>query len=74
MNYQLPISSERIRYEQLSPADCDSWVEFFTDNPMLLYVGIKEPGPPVVEAKKWVDRQLKRYIDNGWGYLKLVRL
>lgn len=72
MNYHLPISSERIDYQQLGTADYDAWVEFFVDNPMLPYVGISQPGDPVEEAKKWVNRQLNRYIDNGWGYLKMV--
>ena len=72
MNYLFPISSERIDYLPLSKADTQSWVAFFENNPMLPYVGISKPGHPQEEAVKWVDRQLNRYQENGWGYLKMV--
>ena len=72
MNYIFPISSERIDYLPLSKADTQDWVAFFENNPMLPYVGISKPGDPREEAGKWVDRQLNRYKDNGWGYLKMV--
>ena len=72
MNYHFPISSERLNYLPLSEADIESWIPFFENNPMLPYVGIREPGTPEEEARKWINRQLNRYVDNGWGYLKMV--
>ena len=72
MRYQLPIASERLDYLPLSTADYASWEPFFIDNPGLRFVAINNPGDPKDEAKIWVDRQLKRYEDNGFGYLKLI--
>ena len=72
MRYQLPIASERLDFLPLSTEDYASWAPFFIDNPGLPYIAIYNPGDPMEEAKTWVDRQLTRYEDYGYGHLKLI--
>ena len=72
MNYIFPISSERIDYLPLTKVDVAKWTPFFENNPMLQYLGIGKPSSAEEEAIKWVDRQLTRYKENGWGFLKMI--
>ncbi|MCE7993258.1 MAG: GNAT family N-acetyltransferase [Roseivirga sp.] len=72
MKYQLPITSERLDFQPLTMDDTMAWASFFTDNPGLKYVAITEPLDPIEESQKWIERQLERYQDSGWGHLKLI--
>lgn len=72
MRYQFPIETERLLLRLLTPKDLEAWSVFFINNPQLHYVGITEEAPPLIHAKKWMDRQLKRYSDTGLGMLAII--
>lgn len=72
MKYQFPLTSARLDFQPLTMDDCDAWAPFFVDNPGLIYVGLPKPGNPMEESKAWIERQLKRYEESGWGHLKIA--
>lgn len=72
MKYLFPLTSVRLDFQLLTPDDCEDWAPFFVDNPGLIYVGLPNPGDPMEESKVWIERQLKRYDESGWGHLKIT--
>jgi len=72
MKYHFPIETERLSLRLLSTDDLEAWSLFFIDNPQLHYVGVTEEAEPLVHAKKWMDRQLKRYVETGYGMLAMI--
>lgn len=72
MKYKFPIDSERLDFQLLTVDDYAAWAPFFINNPGLKYVAMLNPGEPLEESKTWIDRQLKRYADTGYGHLKLA--
>lgn len=70
--YQLPITSERLLYRHLTNEDTKAWEAFFIDNPDLHFVGVKDSKGPEVEAKIWIDRQMKRITETGIGMLAAI--
>lgn len=71
MKYRFPITSERLDFQPLTLNDCEGWAPFFQNNPGLKYLAIENPKAPMEEAKTWIERQLKRYDETGWGHLKV---
>ena len=72
MKYQFPIETERLSLRLLTPNDLEAWSVFFINNPQLHFVGVTEEAEPKVHAEKWMQRQLTRYIETGYGMLAII--
>ena len=70
--YQFPIESERLSFRYFEEADMAEWAVFFTENPMMHYVGATNPEAPELEAKKFIERQTNRYKTDGFGTLAAI--
>jgi RimJ/RimL family protein N-acetyltransferase len=72
------LQSKRFVLRRLSTQDIEPWSEFFADNPNLpfLAIFIKERDTEHVTrrdwSEKWMEKQFKRYTDNGFGLLAIV--
>jgi ribosomal-protein-alanine N-acetyltransferase len=71
MNY-FEQESERLIYRKLTRDDIPNWVSFFENNNMLRFVGILTEEPHEELAKKWIEKQLDRYQDEGLGMLAVI--
>ncbi len=63
--------SERLKFRKLTSEDISSWIEFFSNNKHLKYLGIDLQKEPKNLATDWIQAQLKRYEDNGLGHLAI---
>lgn len=71
MNY-FEQESERLIYRKLTVDDIPDWVSFFANNDMLRFVGITTDEPHEELSKKWIEKQLDRYRDEGLGMLAVI--
>ncbi len=71
------LQSERFVLRRLSHEDIDPWKDFFSDNPNLPYLAIfinesdSEHFTRRGWSEKWMQKQFKRYKDNGFGLLAI---
>lgn len=68
MNY-FHQESKRLRFRKLSLADMPSWTPFFVENDHLQYLGINLQLRPETQAHNWIEKQLERYEQQGFGHL-----
>lgn len=61
--------SSRLIYRKLTTDDISSWLEFFTNNNKLHYLGMDLSKSVDELAKEWISAQLRRYETQGLGHL-----
>ena len=59
----------RLRFERVTQAHVVEWTSFFEGNAFIHFIGQDPSLAPAVLAQMWVDRQMKRYAENGHGHL-----
>jgi RimJ/RimL family protein N-acetyltransferase len=66
--------SERLIYRALTEKDIPLWFEFFPNNNDLRFVGVDESKNETAEeiSTNWINRQLTRYEEDGFGMLGVV--
>jgi len=64
------LETERLHARLLTKADTDAWMEFLQGEGSRDYIGFIEPTREACEA--WIDRQLQRYRDDGFGLMALI--
>jgi RimJ/RimL family protein N-acetyltransferase len=66
------IESERLRFRKLQESDIEIWEKFFVNNSNLEYLGLDLSLDYQAQSKDWIERQLKRYIENRFGHHALI--
>lgn len=61
--------SQRLIYRKLTEEDIPSWIDFFTNNDSLQYLGIDIQKSKEELAEEWIKTQLSRYKNQGLGHL-----
>ncbi len=64
--------SERLIFRKMMREDIPTWMSFFIDNEKLKYVGVDITLDAETLATQWVEKQLKRYADEGLGHLAVL--
>jgi len=64
--------SARLTFRALSENDIDSWLEFFTGNDRLAFLGIDVNKDYRQLATEWILKQLERYETDGFGHLAVI--
>ena len=70
--YYYGLSSERLIFRKLTLNDLNSWVEFFTNNPNLIYLDIYFDRSTRERAKAWIETQIERYMKHEFGHLAIL--
>jgi len=71
MNY-FQQETKRLHLRKLTQDDIPTWTEFFIDNDRLKFLGIDITKEPKTLATDWIQSQLKRYENQGLGFLALI--
>jgi len=61
------LKTERIEFRKLKKEDIPLWFTFFQDPSSLLYIGLGIEKKELNDAEKWIDRQIGRYKEDGFG-------
>lgn len=66
--------SERLKFRALTLEDIPLWVEFLDGNDNLRFVGVDESKNQsnLELATEWINRQLGRYEEDGFGMLAAI--
>lgn len=64
--------STRLIFRALTENDIDSWIEFFTGNDRLAFLGIDVSKDDRQLATEWILKQLERYETDGFGHLAVI--
>ena len=64
--------STRLIFRALTENDIDSWIEFFTGNDRLAFLGIDGSKDDRQLATEWILKQLERYETDGFGHLAVI--
>lgn len=64
--------SARLTFRALTENDIDSWLEFFTGNDRLAFLGIDVNKDYRQLATEWILKQLERYETDGFGHLAVI--
>jgi RimJ/RimL family protein N-acetyltransferase len=64
--------SARLTFRALTENDIDSWLEFFTGNDRLAFLGIDVNKDYRHLATEWILKQLERYETDGFGHLAVI--
>ncbi len=66
--------SERLKFRALTLEDIPLWVEFLDGNDTLRFVGVTKNNTqtPMELATEWINRQLGRYEEDGFGMLAAI--
>lgn len=64
--------SARLTFRALSEDDINSWLEFFTGNDRLAFLGIDVNKDYRQLATEWILKQLERYETDGFGHLAVI--
>lgn len=62
-------ASERLNYREVVASDVENWIDFFEKNNKLQFLGIDTSLSSKELAQEWIDRQLLRYSEEGYGHL-----
>ena len=71
MNY-FQQETKRLHLRKLTQDDIPTWTEFFVDNDRLKFLGIDVTKDSQTLATEWIQSQLKRYENQGLGFLALI--
>jgi ribosomal-protein-alanine N-acetyltransferase len=71
MNY-FNQETERLQLRKLTIDDVEAWTPFFINNELLKFVGVDMSKDPKTLATDWINRQMQRYEDEGFGHLALL--
>jgi len=71
MNY-FNQETKRLLLRKLTHDDIPTWTEFFINNDRLKFLGIDVTKEPKTLATEWIQSQLKRYENQGLGFLALI--
>lgn len=63
------LKSERLQLRAVTAADVPFWKPFFEDAPYIKYLVANPNIDAYTFASDWVNRQIKRYTENGFGHL-----
>lgn len=72
MNY-FKQESERLLYRKTNENDIESWADFFEENKRLEFLPIDSSKDKEVLAKEWILKQIKKYNNNEFGMLSVIR-
>jgi ribosomal-protein-alanine N-acetyltransferase len=64
--------SERLVFRKLTKEDVPSWTEFFENNEFLGFLGIDVSKSSTELATEWIEMQLWRYQNQGFGHLAVL--
>jgi [ribosomal protein S5]-alanine N-acetyltransferase len=66
--------TERLKFRALTLEDIPLWVEFFHNNPNVRFVGVDaaKNQTHLDIATEWINRQLARYEEDGFGMLGAI--
>lgn len=66
--------TERLIFRALTVEDISLWVDFFPNNPDVRFVGVDESKneTPLEISTNWINRQLQRYEEDGFGMLGVI--
>ncbi len=64
--------SERLVFRKLTKEDIPSWTEFFENNEFLGFLGIDVSKSSSELATEWIEMQLWRYQNQGFGHLAVL--
>lgn len=71
MNY-VSQETDRLIFRALTLKDINGWLEFFQDNDRLIYLGLDLSKDFKSIATEWINRQLERYKQDGFGHLAAI--
>ena len=71
MNY-FNQETKRLKLRRLTLDDIPTWTEFFINNDRLRFLGIDTTKDSKILATEWIQSQLKRYENQGLGFLALI--
>lgn len=71
--FYFSLETERLKFRKVKAEDISVWRHFFEDNPNLKYLGLDLSLNAEELSKDWINRQLKRYADTGYGMLSVIR-
>lgn len=66
--------TDRLRFRPLTKDDIPAWLEFLQQKDYLHFVGV-DPTKNQTDleiANEWIDRQLGRYEEDGFGMLAII--
>ena len=66
------LKSIRLEFRKLSIEDISLWSAFFEDPNSLLYIGAKIDSNAREASKKWIDKQIGRYDEDGSGLYAFI--
>jgi RimJ/RimL family protein N-acetyltransferase len=64
--------SARLTYRKVTDKDIPIWESFFKDNDRLYFLGLDETKSHHEMSKNWIGKQLRRYIEEGFGLLAVI--
>ena len=64
--------TKRLQLRKVTLKDIPNWTEFFIDNDRLRFLGIDLTKDAKTLATEWIQSQLKRYENQGLGFLALI--
>ncbi len=64
--------TERLIFRKLTREDIPDWMDFFDNNPNLIYMGIDLSKGKEALATDWILIQLERYKLQGLGHLAVI--
>ena len=65
--------SKRLLYRKTNENDIKSWSEFFYENKGLKFLPIDATKDKEVLSKEWILKQIKKYNNNEFGMLSVIR-
>jgi len=65
------IDTKRLTTRKLTIYDTETWLEFMQGEGSLDFAPYA--GPSHEESKKWIERQLNRYQEDGYGLMALIQ-
>jgi len=71
MNY-FDQETERLLLRKLTIQDVETWTPFFINNDLLQFVGVDMTLEPERLATDWINRQIQRYEEEGFGHLAII--
>ena len=65
---------KHLRTRPLTLDDISVWVNFYINNPSLIFFPFLPDGSKEYKATKWIERQLERYKNKEFGLMALIDL
>jgi RimJ/RimL family protein N-acetyltransferase len=71
--YLTSLNTERLRIRPLEKKDAGAWAGFFKNNDSLKFFSFDLNLPAAQLGEEWIEKQFRRYQENRFGLLALVK-